>query len=158
MKRSTRRTLVRCLAATLLFTGALGAFIPSNVRISTSDSELEFSSDGKTIATATLCPGYKFDQFGVTGPTFSPDLHWVLVDVLGPFEPGNVARNHALVEVATGAIVPSSAFPEYLGVRSTPDALQWRSGERQTLHYQSGADATVPEPTLRPVPRPSCRA
>jgi hypothetical protein len=154
---STRRTLVRCLAAALLFLGTFGTFIPSDVHISTSDSQLRFSSDGKTIATATLCPGYQFDQFGVTGPTFSPDLHWVLVDVLGPFEPGNVARNHALVEVATGAIVPAAAFPEYLGVRSTPDALAWASGERQTLHYASGADATVHEPPLRPIPGPICR-
>ena len=151
-----RRTLVRCCMAALLPFGTFGAFIPSDIRIATSDSQLRFSSGGRTIATATLCPGYKFDQFGVTGPTYSPDLHWVLVDVLGPFLPGNVARNHALIEVATGGIVPSAEFPEYLGVRSTSDTLAWASGQRQNLHYAAGPDATVLEPPLHRIPAPVC--
>ena len=150
------RSLVSWSAPALLLVGTLGAFVPSDVAIATSDSTLQFSSGGRVISTATLCPGYTFDQFGVTGPTFSPDLHWVLVDVLGPFEPGNVARNHAIIEVTTGAIVPSAEFPEYLGVRSSPDALAWASGERQTLHYTSGADATVHEPPLHQIPATTC--
>jgi hypothetical protein len=150
-----RSFLGRALAATLLPFGCLATFVPSDVHVSTSENALSFSSGGRTLSTATLCPGYEFDQFGLTGPTFSPDLHWVLVDVLGPFEPGNVARNHALIEVATGAIVPSSEFPK-LGVRTTLTPIAWASGRRQTLHYDSGADATVRDPA-RPLPRPVCR-
>ena len=150
------KSALRTGVAFVLALGSLGAFVPSNVRIATSDRMLRFSSDDKTISTAILCPGYQFDQFGVTGPTFSPDLHWVLVDILGPFEPGNVARNHALVEVTTGAIVRSPEFPEYLGVPSTADPLAWASGERQTLHYAKGSDGAVKVPPLRPIPLSPC--
>ncbi len=157
MQDAIRRCLAPPTAALAVAFGCLGAFVPSDVRIATTDRTLSFSSDGRTISTATLCPGYVFDQFGTSGPTFSPDLHWVLVDVLGPFEPGNVARNHALVNVTTGAIVRSSEFPQYLGIPSTLDALAWASGERQTLRYTKGPDRRVVEEPLHPIPTPACQ-
>ena len=130
--------------------------VPANVRVATTDRTLRFTSGDVTLSTATLCPGFTFDQFGLTGPMFSPDFHWVLVDVLGPFLPGNVARNHALVEVLTGAIVSSPQFPDYLGGPSSLDPDAWASGQRQTLAYKDGRSAVVREPPLRPIPPQRC--
>jgi len=133
------------------------ASVPSDVRIATSDRTLTFSSAGKLISTATLCQGYTFDQFGAGGPKFSPDFHFVLVDVLGPFTPGNVPRNRALVAVATGGIILAPDFPGYAGIPITLDKLSWASGQRSTLRYANGHTATVHDPPPRAFPLAHCR-
>ncbi len=108
------------------------------------------------MSTATICPGYEFVAVGAGGPHLSPDLHWILVDVRGPFTPGNVPLTHALAHVATGAVVLSPDFPRYFGVPATRDRLAWASGERATLRYNDGKTATVKDPPLRPLPVTRC--
>jgi hypothetical protein len=82
----------------------------------------------------------------------------VLVDVLGPFEPGNVARTHALIDVRTGGLVLAPNFPAYVDVPSTLGGLSWASGERATLRYaQEGRSADLHDPPLRPLPITTCR-
>lgn len=151
-------TVARLAACALAWSCCGAAVAPSNVRISAiSDHSLTFSSGDKVISTATLCPAYNFDQFGAGGPTFSPDFHFVLVDVLGPFTPGNVPRNRALITVATGGIVLAPDFPSYAGVPLTLDKLSWASGQRATLRYSNGHTATVHEPPPHPFPLAHCR-
>jgi hypothetical protein len=122
--------------------------------MSTSDRALTFSSGNRILSTASVCRGYNFDQLGIGGPKFSPDFHFVLVDVLGPFEPGDVPRNHALISVATGGIILAPSFPHYAGVPMTLDPLSWASGQRATLRYASGKTAAVHE--LHPFPVARC--
>jgi len=151
-----RRAAGRLLAAAAIGLCCTGAQIPSNVRMLTSDRVLTFTTDGRTISAATLCPGYQFDQLGTGGPVFSPDRHWVLVDVLGQFTPGNVARNHALVSVATGGLVLAPDFPRYAGIPMTLDPLTWASGQRATLRYKNGQAKPVRDPPPLPYPLASC--
>ena len=135
---------------------ALAAAVPPNPNVTlTSTAITVLQSDGHIISTATLCPGYQFDQFGRTGPRFSPDQHWILVDVLGPFAPGNVERNHVLVHVTTGRLVTSPNFQRYLGVPATSQTLAWASGERETLRYEDGKTATLRDPP-RELPAQTC--
>jgi len=124
--------------------------------VSVTDRALLLDSGGMIVSTALLCPGYTFDGFGNGGPRLSPDQHWVLVDVRGPYEPGNVPRTHALVNVRTGALVISSAFAATVGVPNTSDALAWASGERSTLRYADGRTAALRDPPLRPLPVQRC--
>ncbi len=111
---------------------------------------------GRIVSTATLCPGFEFAQLGAPGPKLSPDQHWVLVDVLGPFEPGNVQRNHAIIDVRDGHFIVSTDFSKYLGVPGSLQPLAWASGERATLRYQDGKEATLRDPSLLPFPRSPC--
>jgi hypothetical protein len=111
---------------------------------------------GSVLSSATLCPEYAFDTLGSGGPTVSPDLHWILVDVRGPFEPANVPVTHAIIEVTTGAIVTAPDFPKYLGVPATRDPLAWASGERATLRYKGDKLATIHDPPLHPLPPFDC--
>ena len=141
------------LAASAL---ALLAAVPPNPNVTlTSRALTVLETDGHIVSTATLCPGFEFSQFGRTGPQFSPDQHWILVDVLGPYEPGNVGRNHALIHVATGRLVTSANFQKYLGVPATLETLAWASGERETLRYHDGKTASLREPP-RNLPEQRC--
>ena len=133
----------------------LGALPPNPNVTLTSRALTVLETDGHIISTATLCPGFEFSQFGPTGPQFSPDQHWILVDVLGPYQPGNVGRNHVLIHVATGRIVTSANFQTYLGVPATLETLAWASGERQTLRYHDGKTAALREPS-RDLPEQRC--
>ncbi len=145
--------------AAWLFASATAAlaFVPSNVRLEETPHTLTFTSDGVVLSSATLCPAFAFDTLGVGEPTFSPDLHWVLVDVLGPFEPGNVARTHAIIDVRTGGLVLGPDFPAYVGVKTTTGTVAWASGELATLRDQSdGHTANLRDPPLRPLPITSC--
>jgi len=155
-RRRGRQRGARGLLAALFVAAASSAAlaVPSDVRIAESQRTLSFTSGGTLISTVTLCPGAVFQQIGTGGPTFSPDLHWVLVDVVGPFEPGNVPRSHAIVDVRTGGIVLAPAFPAYLGVPFTLGGLAWASGQRATLRYaDNGRSARLHDPPLRPLPR-----
>jgi len=133
------------------------SFIPSDARIAV-QTERSFSveGDGVTLSTTTICPGYAFVQIGPGGPQLSPDLHWVLVDVLGPFEPGNVARTHAIVHVSDGTIVLAPNFPEYLGVPTSLLPLAWASGERAVLRYNDGKTEPVRDPPIKAIPALRC--
>lgn len=136
---------------------ALAAAVPPNPNVSLTTRALTIlESNGHIISTATLCPGFAFDQFGGTGPRFSPDQHWILVDVLGPYAPGNVGRNHALIHVTSGRLVTSTNFEHYLGVPATLETLAWASGERETLRYHDGKTATLRDPPLRELPEQAC--
>lgn len=146
----------RALALTGLALGCLGAVAPPSVHASLTDRAIVVDDRGRIVSTATICPGFQFDSLGVGGPAFSPDRHWLLVDIRGPFEPGNVPRNHALVEVASGRIVLSSDFPRYLGVPASMDAVAWASGAREMLRYKDGSTATLTEPPLQPLPATHC--
>ena len=150
----TRRSLAALAAAWL----ALGAApLPPNPNLSLTDSALSvIDGVGHIISTATLCPGYEFVQLGVAGPKLSPNQHWVLVDVLGPFEPGNVARNHVIVDVHTGRFVTSADFPHFLGVPSTSLPVSWASGQLATLRYSDGKTVALRDPALRAFPDPRC--
>ena len=130
--------------------------LPPDLHVSVTSDSLLVDSDGRVISTARVCPGYQFVTFGASGPKFSPNQHWILVDVRGPFTPGNVERNRALVHVASGALIASPDFPKYAGVPSTLDALAWASGERATLRYANGKTARVAEPPLHPFPAQRC--
>jgi len=103
-----------------------------------------------------VCAGYTFDSFGNGGPQFSPDQHWVLVDVRGPYTPGNVARTHVLVNVRTGHLVFAPNFLRTLGVPNASDALAWVSGERETLRYGSGATHALVDPPKSQLPLERC--
>ena len=92
----------------------------------------------------------------MAGPKFSPDQHWVLVDVLGPFEPGNVARNHAIVDVRTGRFITSADFPHFLGVPSTSQPVSWASGQLATLRYSDGTTVALRDPALHAFPFSRC--
>jgi hypothetical protein len=150
----TRSALVT-LAFAWLTLGA--APLPPNPNLSLTNSAISvIDRTGHIISTATLCPGYEFVQLGVAGPKFSPDQHWVLVDVLGPFEPGNVARNHAIVDVHSGRFVVSADFPHFLGVPSTSLPVSWASGELATLRYSDGKTASLRDPALHAFPNLRC--
>ncbi len=136
----------------------LGARVPAGIHPSITDRAVTFDSNGVVLSTAVVCPGYAFDQFGRSGPTLSPDDHWLLVVVKGPFTPGNVPRTSALVQVATGAIVFAPSFPTYLGIPTTLEPVAWASGRRATLAYASGQSATIHDPPLRPIPALRCVA
>jgi hypothetical protein len=139
--------------------GMAFGFVPSNVRLEETAHTLTFTSDGNVLSSATLCPAFAFDTLGVGEPTFSPDLHWVLVDVLGPFEPGNVARTHALIDVRTGGLILGPDFPAYVGVKTTSGSVSWASGELATLRDQSnGHTADLRDPPVRPLPIVTCRS
>jgi hypothetical protein len=82
----------------------------------------------------------------------------VLVDVLGPFEPGNVLRDHAVIDVRSGRFVVSRDFKKYLGVPGTLLPVAWASGLRATLRYQDGTTANLHDPPLQDFPQAPCRA
>ena len=133
--------------------------LPPNPALTLTNTALSVvDGTGHIISTATLCTGFEFVQLGVAGPKLSPDQHWVLVDVLGPFEPGNVQRNHAIVDVRSGRFVVSSDFKKYLGVPGTLLPIAWASGQRATLRYEDGALATLHDPPLQGFPQTPCRA
>ncbi len=130
--------------------------LPPDIIVSLTARSLMLVSDGDVISTALVCPDYRFAAFGSGGPHLSPDQHWVLVDIRGPFTPGNVPRNHALVNVRTGAVIAAPDFPSVLGIPAAPDALAWVSGERSTLRYANGKTIALHDPLKRPVPRLRC--
>ncbi len=130
--------------------------IPANVHLTLTDRALTLVHDGTILSTAIVCPGFTFDQFGATGPRLSPDNHWVLIDVKGPYTPGNVPRTHALIEVASGSIVFAPNFPTYLGIPASYDPIAWASGQRATVAYPNGKSATIHDPPLRPIPAERC--
>jgi len=132
--------------------------LPPNITMSLTDRSLTLASDGDVISTALLCPGFAFDTFGAGGPRLSPDQHWVLVDIRGPYTPGNVPRNHALINVHTGAVIASPDFPAVLGIATAPDGLAWVSGERSTLRYATQKTVVLHDPIARAVPHPRCTA
>jgi hypothetical protein len=132
--------------------------VPSNLHLSLTTRALTFDHDGRIVSTAIVCPGYEFDQFGTTGPRFSPDNHWVLVDVKGPFTPGNVPRTHALVEVTSGRIVLAPNFQTYLGIPPSLEPIAWASGQRATVAYPNGKSAPIHDPPLRALPAERCGA
>jgi len=125
---------------------SLGASLPPNIRISATDRSIVFDSNGTIVSTALLCPGYTFDAFGSGGPRLSPDQHWVLVDVRGPYEPGNVARTYVLAYVRTGVVIFGNEFPTAVGAPSPADRIDWSSGERATLRYKDGRKYRLVDP------------
>jgi hypothetical protein len=131
--------------------------LPPNIRISATDRSLVFDSNGTIVSTALLCPGYTFDAFGSGGPRLSPDQHWVLVDVRGPYEPGNVARAYVLAYVRSGVVVFGNEFPTAVGAPSPADRIDWSSGERATLRYKDGRTYRLVDPP-REVKREACSA
>ncbi len=150
-------TALFCSLGLLLVPLAAAAALPSDPGISLTNNSLTvLEASGRIVSTATVCPGYTFSQLGTTGPKLSPNRHWILVDVLGPYEPGNVGRNHALVQVATGRTVISPNFKAYLGVPGTLQPLSWVSGERAMLRYTDGTTAVVHDPPRHPIPREQC--
>ena len=146
----------RVLGAAAVWLCCTAVTVPSNLHMTESNGALTFSSGNGVLSTATVCPGYRFDQLDAGGPTFSPDFHWVLVDVLGPFEPGDVPRNHALIYVPSGRMILAPQFPYYAGVPSTTETISWASGQRATLRYANGKSATVHDPPLHPLPAQRC--
>jgi hypothetical protein len=150
--RSARQVLV----AGALWLCCTAVSIPPDLHMAESNGRLTFSSNNGVLSTTAVCPGYRFDQLDTGGPTFSPDFHWVLVDVLGPFEPGNVPRNHALIYVASGRMILAPQFPYYVGVPATTDTLSWASGRRAALRYTNGKSVTVHDPPLHPLPPERC--
>ncbi len=131
--------------------------LPPNPNLTLTNTALSvIDNSGHIISTATLCPGFEFAQLGAAGPKLSPDQHWVLVDVLGPFEPGNVQRNHAIVDVRNGRFVVSSDFKKFLGVPGTLLPLGWASGLRATLRYADGTTASLHDPPLQGFPQAPC--
>ncbi len=144
-------------AALLAWLACTGQFVPAGARVSIDTPQrISVGVAGAEFSSTTLCPNYAFDTLGAGGPTLSPDLHWILVDVKGPFEPADVRVRHALIQVTTGALVTSPDFPAYLGVPSTSDPLAWASGERATLRYKNEKLATVRDPPLRRLPALDC--
>lgn len=130
--------------------------MPPAITVSVTDRSLTLASDGAIVSTAVICPGYAFDSFGSGGPHFSPDQHWILVDIRGPFAPGSVPRNHALVNVRTGTVVASPDFPTMLEIPSAPDGVNWESGERSTLRYANGKTAALRDPMRKSVAKLVC--
>ncbi|GAC1310597.1 MAG: hypothetical protein NVS2B3_06090 [Vulcanimicrobiaceae bacterium] len=130
--------------------------LPPNITLSLTDRSIVFASDGAVVSTALLCPDYAFDTFGPGGPRLSPDQHWLLVDVRGPFAPANVPRTHALVDVRSGALVLSPDFPMLLAIPAATGELSWASGERATLRYRPGSTVRLHEPLRRRVPPVAC--
>ncbi len=120
------------------------------------DRSLTLASNGAIVSTAVICPEFAFDSFGVGGPHFSPDQHWILVDIRGPFAPGNVARNHALVNVRSGAVILSPDFPSVLEIPIAADGVSWASGERSTLRYTNGKTFALRDPIRRPLAKRVC--
>ena len=151
------RGIFRSVALALAWACCSGAGVPANLHVTLTDRALTFDHDGHVLSTAVVCPGYVFDSFGPTGPQFSPDNHWLLVDVKGPFTPGNVPRTHALVRVATGDIVLAPNFPAYLGIPTSLEPMAWASGRRSTVAYGDGKSATLEEPH-RAIPPQRCSA
>jgi len=147
----------RPLAALLAWAACTAEFVPSDVRLSVdSPQRITVVAAGTVLSQANLCPTYQFDTLGPGGPTLSPDLHWILVDVKGPFEPGNVPVTHALIQVTTGALVTAPDFPTYAGVPSSRDPLAWASGLRSTLRYKNESLASLHDPPPRPFPAFDC--
>ncbi len=144
------------LAAVFAFALIGLAPLPRNITLSLTDRSLTLASDGDVISMALVCPNYAFDTFGNGGPRLSPDQHWVLVDIRGPFTPGNVPRTHALIHVRTGAVIFSADFPKTLEIPAAPDALAWASGERSTLRYGSGKTVALHDPLTRTLPKLHC--
>ncbi|GAC1547486.1 MAG: hypothetical protein NVS3B16_19500 [Vulcanimicrobiaceae bacterium] len=132
--------------------------LPPNIRVSLTDRALTLASDGDVISTALVCPNFAFDTFGNGGPRLSPDQHWVLVDIRGPFTPGNVPRNHALVNVRTGDVIASPDFPALLDIPAAVDGVAWASGERSTLRYTNGKTVALHDPPRRRIPKIHCAA
>lgn len=146
------------LAALALAWLAFGAApLPPNPNLTLTNTALSIIDiTGHIISTATLCPGFEFVQLGAAGPKLSPNQHFVLVDVLGPFAPGNVQRNHAIVDVRSGHYVVSAEFPKYLGIPATMLPVSWASGEFATLRYQDGKTANLHDPPLWRFPATTC--
>ncbi len=161
-RRSTARPRsiadsLRRVTALVAWFACTAEFVPAGVRIAVdAPQRITIAVAGSVLSTATVCPNYEFDTLGVGGPTLSPDLHWILIDVRGPFEPADVPVTHALIQVTTGALVTAPDFPAYVGVPSTRGALAWASGERATLRYGDGKLATVKDPPLRALPALDC--
>ncbi len=148
--------LFRAISLCLVLSTSAGV-LPSDPALSlTNGSITVLDIGGHIVSTATVCPGYTFSQLGVSGPKVSPDRHWILVDVLGPYEPGNIGRNHALVQIATGRLVTSPNFKAYVGVPGTLAPLAWASGERASLRYADGSTAVVHDPPPHPLPAVQC--
>lgn len=126
------------------------------MRLSLTERALMLVSRGAIVSTAAICPGFTFVGFGNGGPHLSPDQHWVLVDILGPYAPGNVPRTAALVYVRSGAVVRSPDFPSTLGIPNATAGVSWVSGERATLRYANGKTAGVHDPPFRPLPVERC--
>jgi hypothetical protein len=147
----------RPLAAIFAWLACTAQFVPSGVRLSLDTPQrITVVVAGAVLSHASLCSNYQFQTLGPGGPTLSPDLHWILVDVKGPYEPGNVPVTHALIQVTTGALVTSPDFPVYAGVPSTRDALAWASGLRSTLRYKNETLAPLKDPPPRPFPPFDC--
>jgi len=147
----------RRLAALLVWLACSAQFVPSDVRLSIdSPRRITVATAGSVISSVTLCPDYQFATLGAGEPTLSPDLHWILVDVKGPYEPASVPVTHALIQVTTGAIVTSPDFPAYAGVPSTLDPITWASGLRSTLRYKNETLAAVKDPPPRHFPPLAC--
>lgn len=131
--------------------------LPANLGVtSTNDSIVVVASDGRIISTTVACAGFRFAQFGEAGPKFSPDQHWILVDLLGPLEPGNVPRVHAIVDVRHGGFVIDRDFTRYLGIAASPKALSWASGRRAAIRYDDGSAAEIEQRRVRPFPAERC--
>lgn len=124
--------------------------------MSVTDHSLLFVSRGAIVSTAVLCSQFSFVTYGPTGPTFSPDQHWVLVDVLGPKAPGAIVATHALVEVRSGRIVFADDFARVLGIVNPPGTLAWASGRRQTLRYGDDKTVSLPERDGKALPIKRC--
>ncbi len=152
------RPFFRRVAFAWVAAGALGlAPLPPDPKLTLTNQSLTIlTNDGRIISSAIVCPGYQFDQLGVAGPRLSPDQHWVLVDILGPFAPGNVVRNHAIVQVRTGRYVISPQFKRYLGAPVTLRPLHWASGRLATLGYEDGTSADLHDPPRVPFPAVAC--
>lgn len=131
---------------------------PDLVVTLTNDSMTVLDANGRILSTALACPGYEFAQFGASGPKFSPDQHWILVDILGPLDPGNVGRNHAIVDVRTGGYVVGSDFPRALGVAATTKPVSWASGRFAALRYDDGTVSAPIDPGGRRLPVRRCDA
>jgi hypothetical protein len=147
----------RRLVAALAWLTCTAQFVPSDVRLSIdSPRRITVAAAGAIISSATLCPNYEFATLGAGGPTLSPDLHWILVDVKGPYEPASVPVTHALIWVTTGAIVMSPDFPAYVGVPNTLDPIAWASGLRSTLRYKNETLEPLRDPPPRSLPALDC--
>jgi hypothetical protein len=147
----------RPFVAALAWLVCTAEFVPSDIRLSIdSPRRITVAAAGSVISSANLCPNYEFATLGAGGPTLSPDLHWILVDVKGPFEPASVPVTHALIQVTTGAIVMSPDFPAYVGVPSTLDPIAWASGLRATLRYKDETLKPLRDPPARRLPQLDC--
>jgi len=147
------------VALALVWICCSAAYVPADTRVATlTPHEMVILGDGRVLSTMTLCPSFAFATLGPGSPRLSPDRHYLLVDILGPFEPADVGRTHAIVDVLSGGVVLSQLFPEYFGVPGSLEPLAWASGERAVLRYQNGTTARLHEPPLKALPRNPCPA